>query len=189
MVYVAPSLEKLLAEVNQRWPNRDKASDGGIGDAAHAARVSDHNPDYKGCVHARDFDKDGIDTALLLRNVLFDPRVHYVIWQGQEYDRENNFRPVPYYGINGHYHHMHISILHTTYAETNTNPWFNTVEPQSQEWTVADVQAVVNAINAQTKALTIGDQIGGPDTHPFNLETIISQNKEIIALLKALVAK
>ena len=50
--------EALRDQVNSRWPNRDKRSDGTRGDSAHAARVSDHNPDSKGVVHALDIDED-----------------------------------------------------------------------------------------------------------------------------------
>lgn len=50
--------EVLRDQVNSRWPNRDKRSDGTKGDSAHAARVSDHNPDSKGVVHALDIDED-----------------------------------------------------------------------------------------------------------------------------------
>jgi hypothetical protein len=48
----------LRSQVNRRWPDRDKASDGWIGDRAHSARVSDHNPDARGWVHALDIDAD-----------------------------------------------------------------------------------------------------------------------------------
>jgi hypothetical protein len=48
----------LRSQVNRRWPDRDKASDGWIGDRAHSARTSDHNPDARGWVHALDIDAD-----------------------------------------------------------------------------------------------------------------------------------
>ena len=48
----------LRTQVNKRFPKRDTASDGWIGDAAHAARESDHNVDPKGWVHALDLDED-----------------------------------------------------------------------------------------------------------------------------------
>jgi hypothetical protein len=49
---------KLRDQVNRRWPNRDKRSDGWIGDRLHQARKSDHNPDKNGWVHALDIDHD-----------------------------------------------------------------------------------------------------------------------------------
>lgn len=48
----------LRDQVNQKFANRDKRSDGWIGDAAHQARPSDHNPDKNGWVHAIDIDED-----------------------------------------------------------------------------------------------------------------------------------
>jgi hypothetical protein len=46
----------LRDQINKRWPKRSKRSDGWIGDAAHQARKSDHNPDRWGWVHAIDVD-------------------------------------------------------------------------------------------------------------------------------------
>jgi hypothetical protein len=46
----------LRDQINKRWPKRDKRSDGWLGDAAHQARKSDHNPDRWGWVHAIDID-------------------------------------------------------------------------------------------------------------------------------------
>lgn len=40
-----PASESLLAEYNEAFPDRDKSSDGSIGDAAHKAKSSDHNAD------------------------------------------------------------------------------------------------------------------------------------------------
>jgi hypothetical protein len=48
----------LRAQINKRWPTREKTSDGWIGDRAHAARKSDHNLDAHGWVHALDVDAD-----------------------------------------------------------------------------------------------------------------------------------
>ena len=45
-------------QINKRWPDRDKRSDGVVGDLAHQARPSDHNPDSRGYVHAVDIDED-----------------------------------------------------------------------------------------------------------------------------------
>lgn len=57
----AEAIKTLFDEVNRRWPNRDKASDGTIGNAEHAARTSDHNPwirDRKGVGVVRAGDVD-----------------------------------------------------------------------------------------------------------------------------------
>lgn len=48
---------------NAHNPGRDRASDGWIGDAAHAARDSQHNPDVYGVVTALDLDVDGLPLA------------------------------------------------------------------------------------------------------------------------------
>lgn len=40
---LAPSLARLLDEVNRRWPNRDKRSDGTIGDRAHGWKGRKYN--------------------------------------------------------------------------------------------------------------------------------------------------
>jgi hypothetical protein len=49
---------RLRDQINDRFPKRDKRSDGWIGDTAHAGRVSDHNPDRDGIVHAIDIDEN-----------------------------------------------------------------------------------------------------------------------------------
>jgi len=56
---LAPSLVNLRREIDLRWPDRMKTSDGWIGDPAHAQRSSDHNPDARGIVHALDVTGEG----------------------------------------------------------------------------------------------------------------------------------
>lgn len=81
---LAYSLETLRDEVNARWPARDKASDGWIGNADHQATPSDHNPNEAGVVCALDITNDpgsGADMGKLaeLLRVNRHPDLKYVI--------------------------------------------------------------------------------------------------------------
>lgn len=111
---LAPALSALIREVNARWPHRSKASDGTIGDTAHSTRKSEHNPDAKGVVRAVDITVAGIDKAALLKAVIGDSRVHYVISDRRIYSRSNRWTPAAYYGANPHDKHVHISLRNRT---------------------------------------------------------------------------
>lgn len=141
--FAAPSLQTLLNEINQRWPARTKLSDGDIGNARHQKLTSDHNPDWDapgedaGVVRARDFTvvdvdtkKVQIDAAEVLRHVIGDHRVNYVIWDRRIYRRKKNWKSEPYwlvnpagYLANPHTHHIHVSLLHTHEADFDTSAW------------------------------------------------------------------
>lgn len=58
---VAGCLLQLVDEANEANPNRSKSSDGTIGNAAHQATKSDHNPDGNGVVRADDLTSLGLD--------------------------------------------------------------------------------------------------------------------------------
>lgn len=66
---LAGCLEVLRAEANAYNPTRDRGSDGTIGDAAHASRVSDHNPNAAGVVRALDLDIDGLPLAAAFERI------------------------------------------------------------------------------------------------------------------------
>lgn len=55
---LVPAAVTLRKQIDTRFPRRDHASDGTIGDVLHSQRVSDHNPDHQGWVHALDIDDD-----------------------------------------------------------------------------------------------------------------------------------
>lgn len=48
----------LRKQLDKKFPKRDRRTDGWIGDRAHQARKSDHNPDANGIVHAIDIDEN-----------------------------------------------------------------------------------------------------------------------------------
>lgn len=115
----AHSLETLRLQFNRRYPNRSKASDGFIGDTAHQATPSDHNPDRNGIVHAGDFTHDpavGMDIDRLTDELAAtrDPRIKYIIANGWILDSRPQFNPwqwVRYTGSNPHNKHFHLSVM------------------------------------------------------------------------------
>lgn len=119
--FLAPALVSLRAQINKRWPDRDKGSDGWIGDASHQARKSDHNPDYAsgGIVRALDVDKDGINVDTLVSAAINDSRTAYVIWNHRIWIRGYGWQR--YTGSNPHTAHVHISIRHTSAAAKKGN--------------------------------------------------------------------
>jgi hypothetical protein len=116
----APALLALRNAIDARWPSRDKASDGIMGDAAHQARASDHNQG-----NALDVTHDpanGPDLEALAAALIGDERVHYVIWN--ERIRNRAFEGGawrPYTGANPHTKHLHVSV--SAEHREDTSPW------------------------------------------------------------------
>lgn len=122
--HLAPSLEKLRDEVNALWPKRSKTHDGTIGDRAHSARRSDHNPNARGSVNAIDITAKGIDVDRLIAAAKRHPSVRYIIHNGRIMNRDiGNFRARHYSGSNPHRAHVHISIYQRRSAENDRRAW------------------------------------------------------------------
>lgn len=121
--FLAPSLVRLRREIDLAWPNRDRTTDGSIGDASHAASVSDHNPNSRGCVDAIDIDKDGINTYYVVGQAIKHPACNYVIWNRQIWSRSRGFAPVAYNGDSPHTDHIHVSIRQAVDAELSSVGW------------------------------------------------------------------
>lgn len=125
----AKSLVTLRAQVDAAWPNRSKSSDGTIGDSAHAATKSDHNPNPAGVVQAIDITNDpthgvsarGIAEALVASR---DPRIKYIISNAQICSSKTSpwvWRP--YSGANAHTKHVHISVMDDPALYDDARPW------------------------------------------------------------------
>lgn len=120
---LARSLRRLAHDVDERWPDRHRGSDGWIGDVAHQARRSDHNPDPRGIVHALDITARGIDPLVLVVAAVLHPSTSYVIYDELIFSASHGFSGRVYDGPDPHRSHVHISILHTAGAETAGRHW------------------------------------------------------------------
>lgn len=123
------SIAAAFAEANKKWPKRSKISDGTIGDTAHAARKSDHNPDASGIVHAFDITHDpkaGVDCTKLADHLVQkkDARVKYIIWSKRIIE-SRDWTWKEYKGSNPHTKHMHVSIHSSATAEKDVSPWWD----------------------------------------------------------------
>lgn len=129
----AKSLDKLLEQINNAFPGRDKTSDGWIGDAAHASRNSDHNPwvhDGKmGVVTAIDIDEDlnangTLEKVITAIRASRDKRVKYIIYEGRITVQGSDLqRWKKYTGKNLHKQHAHISVHSDRKLYDSTADW------------------------------------------------------------------
>ena len=112
--------QQLRLQVDDNYPDRDRTSDGWIGDARHSARPSDHNPDEQGIVRAIDIDRDlsgkakpdlmpDLADQIRLCARAGDKRIAYLIFNGKICSAKKAWAWRPYDGVNKHNHHCHIS--------------------------------------------------------------------------------
>lgn len=190
--YLAPSLVVLRNEINESNPNRDKASDGWIGDAAHQLEISDHNPDPTSAppnvVRAIDVDNNGIDPDRLVAVAIKDRRTNYVIWNGYIWSRIHNFVKRIYTGPSKHTDHVHISIRHDTGFAKDTRPWGFVSQPTQTEDFVMDAETSkqVRQIVQQELRTALGNPNSETDADPTHdsLADVRRDLREIKAALK-----
>ena len=112
--------QQLRLQVDDSYSDRDRSSDGWVGDTRHQARPSDHNPDTEGIVRAIDIDRDlsgkakpdlmpDLADQLRLCAKRGDKRISYIIFDGRIASSKKAWAWRPYDGINKHNHHCHIS--------------------------------------------------------------------------------
>ena len=112
--------QQLRLQVDDSYPDRDRTSDGWIGDTRHQARPSDHNPDAEGIVRAIDIDRDlsgkakpdlmpDLADQLRLCAKRGDKRISYIIFDGRIASSKKAWAWRTYTGINKHHAHLHCS--------------------------------------------------------------------------------
>lgn len=136
-------LQNLRSQVNDRWRQRDHESDGTIGDTAHMAETSGHNPDdtagsraaWNGDgdatpeVRAWDMDSDlgepGTTAQMVVDHIRALPGIssvlRYMIFNRKIYHERANFGPAAYDGPSAHTEHIHFEGAWSQAADNNTS--------------------------------------------------------------------
>lgn len=168
---LVPSLVSLRAAFDALAPDRDRRSDGSVGDLAHQQRVSDHNPDETGAVpihdadkinevHALDVDEQlnvpGLTLSMIVNYIIGrcragqEHRLRYVIHDHTIWEASNGWRPRTYPGDDPHTEHAHFSASYDTAQEASTAGWH--LEDIPVALTEADKQWISDTMVSLLKA-------------------------------------
>ena len=118
--HLSKAAHTLREQVNSAYPDRDKTSDGWLGDASHSLRPSDHNPAApSGVVRAIDLDRDLFTNSKPDRMPYLadqiricakkDKRISYIIFDRKIASAKSLWRWRTYRGVNPHTKHCHVS--------------------------------------------------------------------------------
>lgn len=177
-------MANLLAQIDEAFPDRDHASDGTIGDTAHQAEKSGHNPDrtanaeYKDGdalneVRAIDVDSDFRAAPATAQQVVDHIRalpgvgnvLRYMIYNRKIYRASNGWKPEAYTGASAHTEHIHFSGQFTQAADNNTTFDYR-LEEIPVALTASDKAWISQEITAAVNALVTATPLNGADGKP-----------------------
>jgi hypothetical protein len=164
----------LRGEFNRLFPNRDKKSDGSVGDLAHQLEAaSGHNPDLTGRAEYKDGDKYNEVRAVDIDSDLGDPDVsmedvaqhlaalgragkltkwvRYFIYNRRIWSASSGWKPETYTGPSAHTEHLHVSGAYSQVADENTDGSVFQLEDlmalsaDDKKWITAELTKIVDA--------------------------------------------
>jgi hypothetical protein len=208
---LTPGMKNLGNQINRRFPNRDPASDGAVGDYAHSQGTSGHNPDdtshdnaewdkdsdNKPEVRAIDVDADLREAGTTMQEVVDHIRrlpgvssvLRYIIYNGRIYKASDGWNGSKYEGANDHSKHAHFSGAYTNASDANTT--FNYKLDEVGD----DMDLTTKNLTDIAKAVWDIDYLASGDTaNPtwaakslvsYRLNTLDTNAKKILALVTA----
>lgn len=192
--YLNPALSRFRAAVNVAYPQRDKTSDGTIGDPAHQATTSDHNPDPvgepdAGSVDAWDMDVDlrSDDDAAAIEELKRVFQTHessrYWIHNRQIASRSTGWRRAAYTGSNPHDKHVHWNTRES--HENSTAPWTIkggdvSLTPGQEGALGVAYQAGHSAITGEVRTPAAGSDPGGAEVWQTKVLVTIVEKLDIL---------
>lgn len=166
------SADNLLRQVNNRFPFRDKASDGGIGDLPHQLEsASSHNPDKTGNaewedgdskneVRARDFDNNlrdeyGVTCEQLVQYLVKLARaaylagayfpIRYIIYNGRIWSVTWGWTTRTYTGASPHTEHFHSTFTFSQRADEDDDYDYHLDTLGDPMPTLAEIQTLLES--------------------------------------------
>lgn len=191
---LARSLETLRAQLDAAYPNRDRSSDGTIGDPSHASTASDHNPNSLGvvCAYDMDTDLDGTNDSqsplmdALVERIRLDPHpdLKYLIYRGRIFSAYSHPPYAPYQwrtyvGADPHNTHAHVSVGvgpdgHSLPPYDDTDPW-PVIPEEDDDMTDAQFQQMMAELKAQSSKLDILiTGINGTEKEPASVRNTLN---------------
>lgn len=192
--YLVPSLVALRSEFNALSPSRDKASDGWIGDAAHAATQSDHNPDSKGAVHAIDVDDDlrlpGVSMERVVQFLVArcrsgqEGRLKYIIYNRRIWSASSGWAQKAYTGANPHDKHAHFSGKYDAASE-RSRAAYGLLEEFDMPLTDDDLDKIEARARAGAESVLRGQISTGGGSRDGGLTTLLARSDYLANRLPA----